>query len=129
MTLSLHPVDLGDLPEFVQYSAVDHLIPIEAHTLKSHWKTRYQFVERRAMGIGGLSINIKQCDEWLDARGKALLSMQLLKEKIRRNPGWVPAGERIEALAGAHDGILNELADLVAQKLSKNFTAKVGGAG
>lgn len=119
-----HPCDFGDLPEFVQLSACAHLLPIDQKNLQSNWKTRYpHFLERRQ--IGGLWIDVQACDRWLDERGKKLLSTGLLEEKRRRNPGWIPAGERLEALAGAQLQIIDKLAQLVAQRLHLNNTGDV----
>lgn len=122
---SLHPCATGDLPEFIQLSACAHLLPIDQKNLQSNWKARYPtFVERRK--LGGLWIDVQACDRWLDERGKKLISTGLLQEKIRRNPGWIPAGVRLEALAGAQDRILDELVELVAHKLHPKSTTAGG---
>lgn len=123
-----HPCTVGDLPEFVQLTACAHLLPIDQRSLQSNWKTRYpDFLERRK--VGGLWINVQACDQWLDERGKKLLSSGLLEEKRRRNPGWIPAGERAEAWLAAQSEILEKLADLVARKLHTNSTFKGVGGG
>lgn len=124
---SLHPADLGDLPKFVQLGACAHLLPLDQKNVQSNWKTRYpDFLERRR--LGGLWVNVKECDQWLDERGKKLLSTGLLEEKKRRNPGWAPAGDRLEALAGTQNEMIDKLAELVAQRLHANTTAFDGAA-
>lgn len=121
MNAGLHPCDIGDLPIWVQLSTCSHLLPVDQRNLHSNWKSRYPFfIERRK--VGGLWINVKKCDQWLDERGSRLLSPQLIGEKKRRNPGWQPAGDRLETLVGAQDEILNKLAILVAQRLHQNYT-------
>lgn len=125
MTISrLHPCVLGDLPAWVQLSSCSHLLPIDEKNIQSNWKTRYgDFIERRK--VGGLWVDVKKCDQWLDERGSRLLSDMLLVEKRRRNPGWSPAGDRLEALAGAQLEMIDKLAELVALKLHAQST---GGA-
>ena len=125
MTISsLHPCVVGDLPTWVQFSACSHLLPIDEKNIQSNWKTRYpNFIDRRK--VGGLWVDVKKCDQWLDERGSRLLSHMLLVEKRRRNPGWCPAGDRLEALASAHLQMIDKLAELVALKLHAQST---GGA-
>ena len=125
MLPSLHPCDLGDIPAFVQFSAHGYLIPLDEKNLQSNWKTRYpSFLERRKQG--GLWVNVKECDQWLDERGKKLFSRGLIEEKRRRNPGWIPAGDRLSlsnvALAGSQTDFIAQLATLVASKLNENST-------
>lgn len=120
ITSSLHPVDAGDLPEFIQLSRCTLHLPIDEKSLQSNWRSRYPFIKREH--VGGLWLDIKQADNWLDARGKKLLSPSLLADKKRRNPGWQPAGARLEALVGAQEQIIQKIVEAVALKLHVNHT-------
>lgn len=111
-TFSLHPVDLGDLEPRVQLQAYGHLLPFDLQAIQSHWRERYSdFIsavgeEKRS----ALWIDVKAADAWLDARGKPLFSHRLLADKIKRNPGWKPARERIDGtLAGLPKQILEQI--------------------
>jgi hypothetical protein len=129
ITASLHPCDVGDLPSLIQLSRCFQHLPIDDRNLQSNWKTRFPFVKRE--NIGGLWLDIKEADQWLDARGKKLLSPSLLADKKKRNPGWAPAGDRLEALVSAQDRIVQKIAEIVALKLHANqteFAKFVGGA-
>lgn len=107
--LRFHPVDLGDLPPFVLYSACHEWLPFSDRTVTANWRTRYaSFMSRRSSEDGGINaglwVDVKAADCFLDARGRALLSEHLLKEKKRRNPGWIPARDvliKLAALDGA----------------------------
>lgn len=133
ITASLHPCDIGDLPILIQLARCLQHLPIDEKNLQSNWKMRYTDFVRREQ-IGGLWVDIKEADSWLDARGKKLLSPSLLADKKKRNPGWLPAGDRLEALVGAQEEIINKVAELVALKLHRNPTPtptageKFGGA-
>lgn len=129
MTIRLHPCDVGDLPEFIQLARCVQHLPIDDRNLQSNWKTRFpEFIKREK--IGGLWLDVREADKWLDARGKKLLSPSLLADKRRRNPGWEPAGNRLEALVSAQEKIIQKIAEIVAIKLHANPTelTKVGGA-
>lgn len=129
ITTSLHPCDVGDLPHFIQLSRCLQHLPIDDRNLQSNWKTRFpEFIKREK--IGGLWLDVKEADKWLDARGKKLLSPSLLADKRRRNPGWEPAGNRLDALVSAQERIVQKIAEIVALKLHANATdfAKAGGA-
>lgn len=91
--LRLHPVDLGDLPPTIRLNAALAALPLEPRTIANHWRERYSSWVRRDKS--GLFVLIKEADTWLDERGLQLLSPRLLKEKRNRNPGWVPAGDRL----------------------------------
>lgn len=121
ITSGLHPCDVGDLPEYIQLARCTLHLPIDERNLQSNWKLRYPFIRREK--IGGLWLNIKAADNWLDARGKKLLSPSLLTDKKRRNPGWQPAGDRLEALVGAQEKIIQKIAETVALKLHANHTS------
>jgi hypothetical protein len=127
ITSSLHPCDVGDLPEYIQLSRCTLHLPIDERSIQSNWKTRFPFIRREK--IGGLWLDIKAADNWLDARGKKLLSPSLLADKKRRNPGWEPAGNRLEALVGSQEQIIQKVAEIVALKLHSNHThlTKMGG--
>lgn len=122
--ISLHPCDTGDLPRFMQLAACGSHLPLDQKNLQSNWKTRYPTFLKREK-VGGLWVDIKEADHWLDQRGKQLLSTGLLIEKRRRNPGWVPTGERLEALAGTQLMMIDKLAELVSLRLHAKST---GGA-
>jgi len=118
---SLHPCDVGDLPVDIQLSRCILHLPIDEKSLQSNWKKRYPFVKRES--AGGLWLDIKAADNWLDARGKKLLSPSLLADKKRRNPGWQPAGDRLEALVGAQEQIIQKIVEAVTLKLHVNHTS------
>lgn len=123
--MTLHPVDLGDVPEAVHLSAFGHLLPLDGRGLQSNWKSRYSFIERREKGR--LWINVKAADQWLDERGRPLLSEGIITEKKKRNPSWRPARDRVEgALAGIPEKILTDfLAHLVTQKSTSSTCGEV----
>lgn len=111
-TFSLHPVDLGDLEPRVLLHAYGHLLPYDLRAIQSNWRERYSdFIS----STGGekrteLWIDVKAVDAWLDARGKPLFSHLLLADKIKRNPGWKPAREKIDGtLAGLPKQILEQI--------------------
>lgn len=115
----------GDIPEFVQLKVFGRLLDLDFRSLQKNWKTRFPFLERRKSG--GLWINVRAADAFLDASGRQLLSPKILMEKRKRNPDWIPAGERfsgaVSALAGVeHGDFINHLAILVAQKLHEKST-------
>jgi hypothetical protein len=118
---SFHPCDIGDLPHFVQLTACGAHLPLDEKNLRSNWKKRYPTFLKREK-IGGLWVDVKAADSWLDERGKQLLSTCLLDDKRRRNPGWQPAGNRLKALAGTQLEILEKLAELVSLKLHAKST-------
>ena len=119
MPIRLHPCDFGDLPTLIQLATCSHFLPISDRNLQSNWKLRYSaFIVRQK--IGGLWLDVKKCDNWLDERGKKLLSPQLIEAKKKRNPGWVPARDRVETLVGAQQEILDKLVEIVALKLHDN---------
>lgn len=109
---NLHPVDLGDLPAEVRLNAWGHLLPIDQSGIQKNWRSRYAEFIRSV--DGALWIDIKAADCWLDQRGKAIFSELALKEKMRRNPGWIPARDRLNgALDGLPVQIMRELAGLL----------------
>lgn len=121
----LHPCDLGDLPEYVSLKVASPFLPIDSRNLSSNWKARYGgFVHREK---SGLRVDVKAADAWLDERGKALLSPLLMQEKRRRNPGWVPAGERLQALAGRTE-IMDHLVLALARDLHGSLVPHRGAA-
>lgn len=126
MPTSLHPCDVGDLPRFMQLAVCGSHLPLDQKNLQSNWKTRYPTFLKREK-VGGLWVDIKEADLWLDQRGKQLLSTGLLSEKRRRNPGWEPAGNRLETLVGAQGRILDRLAELVALRLHAKSSSASGG--
>ncbi len=111
-TFSLHPVDLGDLEPRVQLQAYGHLLPFDLHGIQSNWRSRYsEFISSEGDGKrSSLWIDVKAADAWLDARGKPLFSHRLLADKIKRNPGWKPAREKIDGtLAGLPKHLLEQI--------------------
>lgn len=123
-TFSLHPVDLGDLEPLVQLQAYGHLLPLDLANIQSNWRSRYNdFISSESDEKGSpLLVDVKAADRWLDARGKPLFSERLLADKLKRNPGWKPARDRIDGtLAGLPKQILTEI-------LRHITSAQVGGA-
>jgi hypothetical protein len=120
----LHPVDLGDLPPLIRFSACEGLFPCSNASIRSHHSHSEWLVRQD----GTLMVDIRLADAWLDARGAVLLSTRLLERKRRRNPGWTPAGDRLhDALAGRRE-ILEELGQLIARQLHQIATGEGGHA-
>lgn len=97
----LQEVGIGDVPDFVQFKVFGRLLDLDMESVQKNWRTRFPFVERRK---SGLWLDVKAADKFLDEAGRPLLSPKILVEKRKRNPGWMPAGERFSAaLAGGID--------------------------
>lgn len=115
-TFSFHPVDLGDLPPRLKLRDWGTLLPLDLDGIGKNWAERYSaFISREECGEArALWIDVKAADRWLDERGRALFSEIALVEKRRRNPGWTPARDRLDAvLAGLQGKILREIAALI----------------